>query len=97
MSKEKVFQLFTKAAKDRQLQEKLQAVLHSDELVALGQREGLEFSDEDFCEALAELQKQPTFLSQLLKEALRVFSPSDDNYPEIGVQPFSGEPNPNQD
>jgi predicted ribosomally synthesized peptide with nif11-like leader len=97
MSKEKVFELFSKAAKDRQLQEKLKAVLHSEELVALGQREGLEFSSEDFCEALAELQNQPPFLSQLVKAVLRVFSPSDDNYPEIGVQPFSGEPNPNQD
>lgn len=24
--------------------------------------------------------------------AIRVFSPSDDNYPSIGVQPFEGEP-----
>lgn len=97
MSKEKVFELFTKAAQDQELQEKLQAVIHSDELVALGQREGCEFSESDFCAALAELPKQPPYLSQLLKAVSRVFSPSDDNYPEIGVQPFSGEPNPHQD
>ena len=32
-------------------------------------------------------------LSQYISEAIaRIFSPNDDKYPDVGVQPFEGEP-----
>lgn len=31
-------------------------------------------------------------MQSLLEAAGRIFSPTDDQYPEIGVQPFEGEP-----
>ena len=32
------------------------------------------------------------FISFLTEGATRIFSPRDDDYPEIGAQPFEGEP-----
>lgn len=33
----------------------------------------------------------PETLKYLLEAAMEVFSPDTDNYPNIGIQPFSGE------
>jgi predicted ribosomally synthesized peptide with nif11-like leader len=91
MSKHHVFELFKKAATDEQLQEKLQTVSHPDELAQLGQQEGFAFSSEHVDEALSELKQKPGFFRALAEAALAVFSPSHDDYPATGVQPFSGE------
>ncbi|WP_299490986.1 hypothetical protein [Acaryochloris sp. IP29b_bin.137] len=32
------------------------------------------------------------FLSYLAQPILRIFSPSHDDYPKVGVQPFEGDP-----
>lgn len=93
MSKDNVLQFLTKAADDRQLQEKLAAKLHANDLAALGQEEGFEFSADDVMDALTHLQKQPGFFQKLAEAAATVFSPSHDNYPATGVQPFSGRKN----
>ena len=93
MSKDNVFRFFTKAAEKEPLQEKLQSVASPQELVKLGKEEGFEFSSEHVGEAVRELQHKPGFWSKLAEAALAAFSPAHDNYPNIGVQPFSGDPN----
>lgn len=92
MSKDNVFNFFSRAAQKEPLQEKLQAVSSPQELVNLGKEEGFEFSSEHVDEALTELKQKPGFWGKLAEAALAVFSPAHDNYPNIGVQPFSGEP-----
>jgi len=94
MSKDNVFQFFSKAAKNDALKDKLQAVTSPEDLVNLGKQEGLEFSSEHVDEAIGELKEQPNFFRSLAVAVLEVFSPSRDDYPEVGVQPFSGDPNP---
>jgi predicted ribosomally synthesized peptide with nif11-like leader len=91
MSKQNVFELFKKSATDEHLQEQLQAVSHPDELVQLGQQQGFAFSAEHVEEALSELKQKPGFFRALAEAALAVFSPTHDDYPATGVQPFSGE------
>jgi predicted ribosomally synthesized peptide with nif11-like leader len=93
MSKDNVFHFFTKVAQKEPLQEKLQSVSSPQELVELGKEEGFEFSSENLDEALTELKQKPGFWSKLAEAALAVFSPAHDNYPNIGVQPFSGDAN----
>ncbi|WP_448564194.1 Nif11-like leader peptide family natural product precursor [Trichothermofontia sp.] len=95
MSKDNVFQFFSKAAKNDQLKDKLRTVTSPEDLVSLGQQEGLEFSTEHVEEAIGDLKEQPNFFRSLAAAVLEVFTPSHDDYPEVGVQPFSGDPNPN--
>ncbi|WP_448573976.1 Nif11-like leader peptide family natural product precursor [Trichothermofontia sp.] len=94
MSKDNVFQFFSQAAKNEQLKDKLQMVTSPEDLVNLGKQEGLDFSSEHVEEAIGELKEQPNFFRSLAAAALAVFTPSHDDYPEVGVQPFSGDPNP---
>lgn len=94
MSKDNVFQFFSKAAKNDQLKDKLQTVTSPADLVSLGKEEGLEFSSEHVDEAIGELKEQPDFFRSLAAAVLEVFTPSHDDYPEVGVQPFSGDSNP---
>lgn len=93
MSKDNVFKFFTKAAKDEQLKDKLQTVKDQSELVNLGNQEGFEFSSEHVEEALTDLKQKPGFFRALADAVFSVFSPAHDDYPSIGVQPFSGDPN----
>lgn len=93
MSKENVFEFFSKAAEDDQLKDKLQAVTSEQELVDLGQEEGFEFSSSHVDEALTELKQKPGFFKVLADAVLEIFSPSHDDYPATGVQPFTGDPN----
>ena len=93
MSKDNVFRFFTKAAQKEPLQEKLQVVASPEELVNLGKEEGFEFSSEHVGEVISELQQKPGFWGKLAEAAVAAFSPAHDNYPHIGVQPFSGDPN----
>ncbi|MGK7926399.1 MAG: Nif11-like leader peptide family natural product precursor [Spirulina sp.] len=90
MSQDKVLQFLTEAANNQELQEKLAAKLHPDDLAALGKEEGFEFSADDVMDALTHLRKQPGFFQKLAEAAAMVFSPSHDDYPATGVQPFSG-------
>lgn len=93
MSKENVFEFLTKAAEDDQLKDKLQTIAGEEELIDLGKEEGFDFSTEHVEEALTDLKRKPGFFSALAEAVLEVFSPLPDDYPAIGVQPFSGEPN----
>lgn len=93
MSKENVFTLFAKASTDKQLKHQLEAASSFTELVELGKAQGLAFSSDQVKEAIAEVAvKKPGFLAELAQAVLEVFSPSHDDYPAIGVQPFSGDP-----
>ncbi|MCM1984943.1 isochorismate synthase [Lyngbya confervoides BDU141951] len=44
---------------------------------------------------MSELQQKPGFFSALAAAVFKIFSPPHDDYPVTGVQPFSGDPNPN--
>lgn len=96
MSKDQVFQFFTKAAQKEQLKEKLQTVTSPDELVDLGKKEGFAFESDHVDEALEELKQNPGFFGKLAQAVVAVFSPSHDDYPAIGVEPYGGDPNENQ-
>jgi len=93
MSKENVFEFLTTAAEDARLKDRLETVTSEDELATLGQEEGFAFSSEHVEEALTELKQRPRFFSKLAEAVLEIFNPSHDEYPAIGVQPFTGEPN----
>jgi predicted ribosomally synthesized peptide with nif11-like leader len=92
MSKETVFGFLAKAAEDEELKDKLETVTNPDELEDLGREEGFEFSSEHVEEALTELKQQPGFFRAVAEAVLQIFSPSRDDYPISGVQPFTGDP-----
>jgi len=96
MSKDKVVEFFNEAAKNEQIKEKLQTVSSKDELAALGKKEGFEFSSEHVDEVISDLKEQPGFFGKVIEAFLEIFSPSHDDYPSVGVQPFTGDPNPNR-
>jgi predicted ribosomally synthesized peptide with nif11-like leader len=91
MSKDSVFKFLQEAAQKEQLKEKLQSVNSQEDLVNLGREEGYEFSAAHVDEALEHLKSQPGFFSRLAEAVLSVFSPTHDDVPPIGVQPYSGE------
>lgn len=93
MSTKNVFDFFRHAARDEELKEKLNTVSDPKDLSALGQEHGFEFSPEHVDEALTEVKEQPGFFGKLMEAFLEIFSPSHDDYPEIGVEPYSGDPN----
>lgn len=93
MSKETVLGFLAKAAEDEELKDQLQTVTTSNELTDLGKKEGFEFSPEHVEEAITELQQKPGFFKALAEAVLEIFSPSHDDYPATGVQPFSGDLN----
>lgn len=93
MSKENVIEFLAKAAEDDQLKDELQTVASEGELVDLGKEKGFEFSSDHVEEAIADLKQKPGFFSALAAAVVEIFSPAQDDYPAIGVQPFSGEPN----
>jgi predicted ribosomally synthesized peptide with nif11-like leader len=92
MSKETVLGFLAKAAEDEELKDQLQTVTTSDELTDLAKKEGFEFSPENVEEAITELKQTPGFFRTLAEAVLEIFSPSRDDYPAIGVQPFTGDP-----
>jgi len=91
MSKETVFSFLSKAAKDKALKQQLQNTTSQEELVGVAKQTGYEFSSEHVDEALDDLKQQPGFFGMLAEAALSVFSPHKDDYPETGVQPFTGD------
>jgi len=93
MSKEKVLQFFNEAAKNQEIKEKLQTINNQDELANFGQSQGFDFSSEHVDAVLADLKEQPGFFGRLVEAALEIFSPSHDDYPNVGVEPFAGDPN----
>jgi predicted ribosomally synthesized peptide with nif11-like leader len=93
MSKENVFGFLTEAAKDEQLKAQLKTAATPDELVDVGNQAGYKFSSEHVDEALSELKQKPGFFHELAEAIMRLFSPTHDDYPATGVQPFSGDPN----
>ncbi len=92
MSKDKVFEFFTESAKNQQIKEKLQTVSNKEDLAALGKEQGFEFSPENVDEALSELKEQPGFFGKVIEAFLEIFSPANDDYPAVGVQPYTGDP-----
>ncbi len=92
MSKENALRFFTKAAKDKRLIARLKETTSQEELVLIANEVGYDFSLEHVDQAMKDLEKQPGFFGALAEAALHIFSPSQDDYPKTGVQPFSGEP-----
>ena len=92
MSKENVLQFFSEAAKDEQLKTQLKETSNQEELVGVANKAGYDFSSEHVDEALTEMKKKQGFFGVLAQAALEVFSPSHDDYPATGMQPFSGDP-----
>ncbi|ELR96747.1 Nif11-like leader peptide family natural product precursor [Gloeocapsa sp. PCC 73106] len=95
MSKEKVLQFLNEAAKNQEIKSELQSISNPEELVDLGKAQGFNFSPEHVDAVLADLKQQPGFFGKLVESMLAIFSPSHDDYPNVGVEPFSGDPNPN--
>lgn len=95
MSKKNVFDFLSAVARDENLKQQLQKTVTPSELVGMGNNAGYDFSTEHVDEALTELQHQPGFFKHLAEAALEIFSSDHDDYPATGIQPFSGEPNPN--
>ena len=95
MSKENVLNFLSKAAKDETLQTQLNKTSTQDEMVGIGNQAGYKFSSEHVDEALTDLKKRPGFFGSLAAAVVELFSPDHDDYPATGVQPFSGDPNPN--
>lgn len=93
MSKENVLNFLKKAADDEALKNQIQDAEHHDELIALGQEHGYEFSPENLQEAVPEVHQQQGFLSGLAASILNLFGPTHDDYPATGVQPYSGDSN----
>ncbi len=94
MSKENVLSFLTKAVKDRNLKEKLKSVSSQADVVDVGSQAGYDFSSEHIEAAMTELKQKPGFFGDLAEAVLELFSPNHDDYPNSGVQPFSGDPNP---
>lgn len=92
MSKENVFEFFNRAAKDRHLKDKVQTARNQEQLVELGKEAGLDFSPTNVDEAISDLKQRPGFFQGLVEAVLEIFSPNHDDYPTIGVQPYSGDP-----
>ena len=92
MSKKNVFSFLSRAVKDDQLKEKLESTASQEEMVTVAERAGYSFSSEHVDEALEEMKRKPGFFGMLAEAAIEVFSPSEDDYPATGIQPFSGEP-----
>lgn len=91
MSKENVVSFLSEATKDEQLKQQMQATTNQDEMVKVAQEAGYTFSAEHVDEVLTDLKKDPSFFGSLAEAILELFSPTHDNYPVIGVQPFSGD------
>ena len=92
MSKKNVFSFLSRAVKDDKLKEKLESTASQEEMVTVAERAGYSFSSEHVDEALEEMKRKPGFFGMLAEAAIEVFSPSEDDYPATGIQPFSGEP-----
>lgn len=95
MSKENVLNFLSQAAQDEALKAQLQTTSTEEDLVGVGKQAGYDFSADHVDEALTELKQKPGFFRALAEAALMIFSPSHDDYPATGMQPFSGDPNPN--
>ncbi|MEM9164200.1 MAG: Nif11-like leader peptide family natural product precursor [Cyanobacteria bacterium P01_F01_bin.4] len=95
MSKKNVQSFLSQASKDKQLKAQLQTTSTPDELVEAGTQAGYDFSSEHVDEMITELKQKPGFFGALAEAVVELFSPEHDDYPETGVQPFSGDPNPN--
>ncbi|NJM98787.1 MAG: Nif11-like leader peptide family natural product precursor [Phormidesmis sp. RL_2_1] len=91
MSKENVFTFLTNAAKDEQLKSQLENAANQAEVVDVANEAGYQFSSENVDEALNHLKKEPGFFGALAEAVLEIFSPSHDDYPATGIQPFSGD------
>ncbi|MBE9078250.1 Nif11-like leader peptide family natural product precursor [Romeria aff. gracilis LEGE 07310] len=96
MSKKNVFNFLAKAAQDQNLKNQLETTSTPEEVVGVGNQAGYEFSSQHVDEALADLKQQPGFFGVLAEAVIELFSPDHDDYPVSGVQPFSGDPNPDR-
>ncbi len=95
MSKDNVLNFLSKAAEDEHLKAKLEISRDQDEMVGVANQAGYDFSTEHVDEALTELKHKPGFFGMLSEAVAELFSPVHDDYPATGVQPYSGDPNPN--
>lgn len=96
MSKEQVFKFFNEAAKNQAIKNKLENVTNEDDLAKLAKDQGFDFKATDVDAALSELKQQPNLFGKFIEAVLEIFSPSSDDYPNIGVQPYTGDPSKNK-
>lgn len=93
MSKEDVVKFLEKIAANEKLKRKINVASDSDDFIAIGQEQGFNFSSNDLDEIIDELKKKPKFLGLMAEAALAIFSPTHDDYPATGTQPFYGDDN----
>lgn len=91
MSKENALSFLQQAATDPALKSQVQGAEQASDLINLGETQGYAFSPDHVREAIPELKAQRGFFGDLVEAILELFSPSHDNYPATGVQPFSGD------
>jgi predicted ribosomally synthesized peptide with nif11-like leader len=94
MSKENALSFLQQAATDPELKSQVQGVEQPGDLVNLGETQGFTFSPDHVREVIPELKAQKGFFGDLVEAILELFSPSHDDYPATGVQPFSGDSQP---
>lgn len=92
MSKENALSFLEKAASDPKLKDQVKQADKTDELVKLAEAEGYPFAPEDVQQVLPTLTAQKGFFGDLVEAVLELFGPTHDDYPNTGVQPFSGDP-----
>lgn len=93
MSKENVVKFLEKIAKNEQLKDKINTISNNDDFITLGHESGFDFSSKVLNEIIDELKNKPKFFGLLAEAVLAIFSPSHDDYPAIGMQPFYGDDN----
>ncbi len=91
MSKENALSFLEKAASDPNLKTQIKQADKADELVKLAEAEGYSFAPEDVQQAIPALKAQTGFFGDLVEAILELFGPTHDDYPQTGVQPFSGD------
>ncbi|GEM_PF-610972 len=92
MSKENALSFLQQAAQDPDLKSQVQAIDDQRELINLGETKGYDFSPDHVRQALPVIKEQKGFLGDLVEAILELFGPTHDDYPNTGVQPFSGDP-----
>lgn len=92
MSKENALSFLQQAATNPELKSQVKGADQPGEVVNLGESQGFTFSPDHVREVIPELKERRGFFGDLVEAILELFSPSHDDYPSTGVQPFSGDP-----
>ena len=93
MSKENFLGFLRQVSDNKQLREQVKSANSPAEIVELGKKHGHEFEPEQVEASVTEIRTKPGAFQYLSEAVLEIFSPTRDNYPVTGVQPFEGRPN----